>query len=90
TQGTRDPFVHAIGDMIYHEESRSFLFSGQPDFSLWRYDPSKCAALAWSRPSVNSVSANGYCHAIYGRRSDVVIKTNELGGIGIYRHVNLV
>mmetsp|Transcript_34339 Transcript_34339/g.58153 ORF Transcript_34339/g.58153 Transcript_34339/m.58153 type:complete len:575 (-) Transcript_34339:281-2005(-) len=43
-----DPYVGGIGDIIYNDQSKSFVVSGLTDFSVWKIDDSQGKAYIWS------------------------------------------
>ncbi|SPQ93161.1 Anaphase-promoting complex subunit 4 WD40 domain-containing protein [Plasmodiophora brassicae] len=83
--GTRDPFVESIGDITPHSSGRTLLVTGESDVSLWSVDVSGADARIWSHCNMTKGDAM-YTNAIFGSRHDIVIKTDQLGYLGVYQH----
>mmetsp|Transcript_17768 Transcript_17768/g.28380 ORF Transcript_17768/g.28380 Transcript_17768/m.28380 type:complete len:575 (+) Transcript_17768:566-2290(+) len=49
-----DPYVGGIGDIIYNDQSKSFVVSGLSDFSVWKMDDSQGKAYIWSHMSAST------------------------------------
>jgi len=83
-----DPYVGGIGDIIYNDQSKSFVVSGLTDFSVWKIDDSQRKAYIWSHMQMtNNAIQNQYSFATSAAYLDpnTIIKCDRRGYASVFQ-----
>lgn len=82
-----DPYVDAVGQIVYNHNSKAFVTSGYTDFTVWKHTENNNKAKVWSHciSSANPlIGKHDTQHYATFLNDNTIVATTNHGSLGIY------